>query len=64
MTLILGVNMITKQMNPFFSPSLKALSVGIFYFLFQDLQNSIPRGSPLTYVLVCKIYIYMPEIAL
>ena len=56
--------MITKQMNPFFSPSLKALSVGIFSFLFQDPQNSIPRGSPLTYVLVCKIYIYMPEIAL
>ena len=36
-----GITMITRQMTPFFSSALRALSVGIFHFAFQDLQNSV-----------------------
>ena len=48
MTITWGVNMIIRQMTPFFPSTLWALSVGIFISAFQDLQNSVPQGpSPL-----------------
>ena len=62
MTITLGVNMMNKKMNPFFfSSTLQALSIGIFNFSFQDLQNSVP---PLHFVLFCKIHIYVPKMTL
>ena len=58
------VNMITKQMTPFFSSTRRALFTGIFIFAFLDLQNSVLWDPPLHYVLVCKIHIYMPKMTL
>ena len=56
---LLGVNMITRQITPFFSYTLWPLSVGKFHFCVKF------HGVPLLhYVLVCKIHIYTPKMAL
>ena len=62
----LQVSILTWQMAPFFSSTHWDLSVGIFIFAFQDIQNSVPWGPPppLHYVLVCKIQIYIPKMIL
>ena len=57
MTITLGVNMITRKMTPFFHLLFEVYSLVYFIFVFQDLQNSVPWGHPLHYVLVCKIHI-------
>ena len=65
MTTTTAVSMITTKMTSFFSSNLRALSVGIFLiFAFEDLQNSVSWSPPLHYVLVCKIFIYMPKMTL
>ena len=59
-TITLRVN-ITRQMTH----TLWALCLlANFLFAFQDLQNLFPWDPPLHYVLVCKIYIYMPRMTL
>ena len=35
-----------------------------FIFAFQDLQNSVPWGPLLHYVLICKMHIYKSKMAL
>ena len=61
MTITVEVNMITRKITPFFKSNLQALSIGIFNFSFQDLQNWVP---PLHFLLLCKIHIYMPKMTL
>ena len=65
MTMTPGVNMITRQMTPFFHLIFKLYPLVYFIFCIKDLQNSVPWGphflalcSPLT----CEIYIYSPKI--
>ena len=57
MTVNLGTNMINRQMSPFFSSTLWALSLVSLIFAFQYI-------SPWHYVLVCKIHIYMLKMTL
>ena len=47
MTITLKVNMITRQITPFFSSTLSALLIDMFHlFTFQDLLKSVPWGLP------------------
>ena len=56
----LEVNMITKQMNPFFFIySLNSICLVFFIFVFQDFQNATSGVPHFLYVLVFKIYIYL-----
>ena len=55
MTITLKVNMITRQVTPFFSNTLWTLSFGIFHFC----NSWSSWGPPLYYILVCKMHIYM-----
>ena len=57
-------NMINRQMTPFFSSTLSALSVGIFNFYISRTQNSVSGVPSLHYVLVCKIHIYVQKVTL
>ena len=45
-TITLGVNMITRQMTPFFSCTLWALSAGIFHFCISRPSKFSSIGSP------------------
>ena len=45
-TITLRVNIIHRQMTPFFSPNLWALSVGIFHFCFSRPSKFNSMGSP------------------
>ena len=56
--------MINRQMTPFFSSTLWALSINIFYFCISIPSNFSSIGSPFPYVLVCKIHIYMVKMIL
>ena len=56
MTITPGVNMITRQNDPFFHLLFKLYQLVYFILAFKDLQNSVP---PLHFGLFCKIHIYM-----
>lgn len=61
----LEVNIITRQMAPFFSTTLWALSLGVFHFSITVHSKFIFYGiPPLHYVLVCNIHIHTPKKAL
>ena len=60
MTITLEVNMITRQMNPFFYLLFELYPLFHLTFTFQDLQNSISWVPHFPSVLVCKIRIYLP----
>ena len=64
MAITWGVNIITRQMNPFFPSTLLASSVGIFHFCISRPSKVSSMGSlpHLHSVLICKIHIYMPKI--
>ena len=64
MAITRGVNIITRQMNPFFPSTLLASSVGIFHFCISrpSKVNSMGSLPHLHSVLICKIHIYMPKI--
>ena len=44
MTITLGENMITRQINPFFSSTFELYPLVYLIFAFQDLQNLVPWG--------------------
>ena len=59
MIIILEVNMITRQMNPFFLiSSLSSIRCYILFLAFQDLKNSISWGPPFGLFLVWKYTIH------
>ena len=58
MTITLAVNMITRQMTPFFSPTLWALSVGIFHF---DISFQFYGVSYFNYCFVSKLHVYTKD---
>ena len=44
------VNMMTRQMTPFFYLLLELYLLNYFIFAFQDLQNSVPWGAPFCFM--------------
>ena len=66
MTIIWEVNMITRQMTPFFLFILWVLFVGIFHFCISRRSkfSSTEYLPSLHYVLVCKVLIYIPKMTL
>ena len=56
--------MITLQMTPFFHLLFHLYLFVHFIFAFQDLENSVPWGPPLHYLLVYKIHFHMPKMTL
>ena len=63
MTMDMMVNKITRQINPFFSSALWALTAGIFHFSISK-PSKLYGSHPLHYVLVCKIHVYMLKMIL
>ena len=65
-TITPGVNMITRQMTIFSPSTLWALFIGIFHFriLRPSKFSSLESLSPLRFVLICKIHIYIPKMTL
>ena len=45
MTITLGLNMINRQMATFFAPTLRVMSVGIFYFCISRASKFNPMKS-------------------
>ena len=61
MTITLRVNIINRQMTPFFSSNLRAFISFLYFKNFKIQFHWIPT---LYYVLVCKIHIYMLQMTL
>ena len=64
MTITPEVNMITKQITPFFHLPIKLYSFVYFIFAFQDLQNLVSWSPSFAFVLACKTHIYMSKMTL
>ena len=62
MTIILGVNMKTRQMITFFSAILLALSVSMFHFCLSRPSNfNSMKVAPLHYLLLCNTHSCMTK---
>ena len=54
----LGINMITRKMNPFFSSTLWALSVDIFHFCISRPSKLNSMGTPFVFFGLWNAYLH------
>ena len=56
--------MITRQINPFFSPTFLTLSINISFLHFKTFKIQFHWVPPLNHAVVCKMYIYRANMTL